>query len=61
MPYLFVARTEPVCTPKFSSDNACDKIVACRTHASVVAPCAFTPLHGIDRRKLEKNAILPVL
>ena len=38
------ARTEPVRTPKFSSDNACDKIVACRTHARVVASCAFTPL-----------------
>ena len=32
MPYVFVARTEPVRKPKFSSDNACDKIVA-RTHA----------------------------
>ena len=37
------ARTELMRTPKFSSDNACDKIVACRTHARVVAPCAFTP------------------
>ena len=31
------ALTEPVRTLKFSSDNACDKIVACRTHARVVA------------------------
>ena len=39
MPYLFVARTEPVRTAKFSSDNASDNFVA-----RVVAPCAFTPL-----------------
>ena len=29
-------------------DNACDKIVACRTHARVVASCAFTPLHIVS-------------
>ena len=30
MPYLFVARTEPVRTPKFSSDNTSDKRQFCR-------------------------------
>ena len=44
IPFLFVARTEPVRTPKFSSDNASDKRQFCRTHARVVASCAFTPV-----------------
>ena len=47
------ARTEPVRTPKFSSDNACDKIVACRTRARVVASCAFTPLNFIFKERYE--------
>ena len=38
MPYLFVARTEPVRTSKFSSGNASDKRQFCRLSLALSLP-----------------------
>ena len=43
MPYLFVARTEPVRTPKFSSDNASNKRQFCRLSLALSLPVRLHP------------------
>ena len=43
MPYLFVARTEPVRTPKFSSDNARGKRQFCRLSLALSLPVRSHP------------------